>query len=249
MTNTFKLRFLGLTLALLGIFSSGAVQAADEKAEDAIRDRLEQSIPGLKVQNVSASRVDGLYEVTTNNPEMIYATEDGDYFLVGDLYQVGEQGLSNVTEQGRAKARAEQMAQVDHDDMISFPPEGEVKAEIFVFTDIDCPYCRKLHQDVPRLNELGVQVNYLGYPRSGPGTPSFKKYVSVWCAEDSRAAMDNAKNGEAVPPANCDNPVEEQFRLGGEVGVTGTPAIVLEDGNMIRGYVPADRLAQGLGLL
>ncbi|BES72501.1 bifunctional protein-disulfide isomerase/oxidoreductase DsbC [Marinobacter nanhaiticus D15-8W] len=249
MINTFKLRSLGMALALVGIFSSGAAHAAGDEAEDAIRDRLEQSIPGLEVQDVSVSRVDGLYEVTTNNPEMIYATENGEYFLVGDLYQVSEQGLSNVTEQGRAEARAKQMAKVDHDDMISFSPEGEVKAEIFVFTDIDCPYCRKLHQDVPRLNELGIQVNYLGYPRSGPGTPSFKKYVSVWCSEDSRAAMDKAKNGGSVPPTSCDNPVEEQFRLGGEVGVTGTPAIVLEDGNMIRGYVPADRLAQGLGLL
>lgn len=248
MTNTFKLRFLGATLAFFTAFPC-AVQAADGKAEQAIRDRLEQSIPGLKVLDISASRVDGLYEVSTNNPDMIYATESGEYFLVGDLYQVGEQGLSNVTEQGRAEARAKQIAKVDQDDMISFAPQGDVKAELFVFTDIDCPYCRKLHQEVPRLNELGIQVNYLGYPRSGPGTPSFKKYVSVWCAEDSQAAMDKAKNGKAVPSSNCQNPVEEQFRLGSEIGVTGTPAIVLEDGNIIRGYVPADRLAQGLGLL
>lgn len=249
MTNTFKRCFLGAVLALFAVFSV-AVQAADEGgAEQEIRDRLEQSIPGLKVTGVASSQIDGLYEVSTNNPDMIYATEDGKYFLVGDLYQVGEQGLSNVTEQGRAQARAKRMAKVDHDDMISFAPEGDVKAEIYVFTDIDCPYCRKLHQDVPRLNELGIQVNYLGYPRSGPGTPSFKKYVSVWCAEDSQAAMDQAKNGGSISPASCENPVEDQFQLGGEVGVTGTPAIVLEDGNMIRGYVPADRLAQGLGLL
>ncbi|WP_148861923.1 DsbC family protein [Marinobacter fonticola] len=248
MTNTCKLRFMGMALAILSLFSCAAY-AADDGTKKALRDRLEASIPGLKIQNVKASSVDGLYEVTTNNPEMIYATENGEYFLVGDLYQVGEQGLSNVTEQGRAEARAKQMATVERDDMISYAPDGDVKAEIFVFTDIDCPYCRKLHQDVPRLNELGIQVHYLGYPRSGPGTPSFKKYVSVWCADDSSAAMDKAKNGESVAPANCDNPVADQFRLGGEVGVTGTPAIILEDGNMIRGYVPADRLAQGLGLL
>lgn len=118
-----------------------------------------------------------------------------------------------------------------------------------MFTDIDCPYCRKLHDEVPQLNEYGITVNYYAFPRSGPNTASFRKYESVWCADDQQAAMDAAKAGRKVADASCENPVREQFELGSRVGVTGTPAIVLEDGNMVRGYVPAQRLAEGLGLL
>jgi thiol:disulfide interchange protein DsbC len=99
------------------------------------------------------------------------------------------------------------------------------------------------------LNELGITVNYYGFPRSGPGTESFRKYVSVWCAEDPQAAMNNAKSGGAVKPADCANPVAEQYNLGRLVGVTGTPAIVLEDGTLMPGYVPAKTLARGLGIL
>jgi thiol:disulfide interchange protein DsbC len=168
---------------------------------------------------------------------------------VGELYSVSQQGVTNVTETGRAKEREKVLATVSAEDMIQYKPEGEVKAVVNVFTDIDCPYCRKLHQDVPRLNELGIQVNYLAYPRSGPDTPSHAKYVSVFCADDSREAMNRAKSGRKVESRTCENPVTEQFRLGSRVGVTGTPAIILEDGQVIRGYVPAENLARRIGVL
>lgn len=251
MTNIITGRFLATLFSVFAVWSS-ATMAADKisEAEKAISSRLEESIPGLKVQSVKPSVVDGFFEVVTNNPDMIYATGDGEYFFVGDLYQVSQKGgLSNVTERTRSQQRVDRLAAVDPEDMITFAPDGDTKAEIYVFTDIDCPYCRKLHKDVPRLNELGVKVNYLAYPRSGPNTPSFRKYVSVWCSDDPQAAMTQAKAGESIPQASCENPVLEQFRLGGELGVTGTPAIVLGDGQMVRGYVPADKLAKGLGLL
>lgn len=240
--------------ALTGLATAPVALAADKTAsgdvEAAITQRLETAIPGLQVQGVAPSDIDGFYAVSTNNPDMIYSTADGQYFFVGDLYHVSQQGgLDNVTEKSRAQSRAKLIADVDPDEMINFSPKGQAKANIYVFTDIDCPYCRKLHKDVPRLNDLGIAVHYLGYPRTGPNTPSFRKYVSVWCSDDPKAAMDDAKAGNAVPSKTCDNPVLEQYRLGGEVGVTGTPAIVLEDGRMVRGYVPPDQLAKGLGIL
>lgn len=87
------------------------------------------------------------------------------------------------------------------------------------------------------------------FPVPGPNTPSFNKYVSVWCADDQKAAMDAAKAGRSVEKKSCDNPVLEQYQLGSQVGVTGTPAILLEDGSMVRGYLPARNLAEGLGIL
>ncbi|MBW0148865.1 DsbC family protein [Marinobacter arenosus] len=223
--------------------------AAAGEVEDGIAKRLTDAVPGLKVQSVRESEAKGLYEVQSNNGDTIYTTADGQYLLTGDLLKITSNGIANVTEEARAGQREQVMAAFGDDGVIRFPADGEEKAVIDVFTDIDCPYCRKLHDEVPKLNAYGITVNYYAFPRSGPGTPSFTKYVSVWCAEDQQAAMDAAKAGRTVESATCENPVLEQYQLGGRVGVTGTPAIVLEDGNMVRGYVPADNLAKGLGLL
>ncbi len=223
--------------------------AVAETPEETITDRLNERVPGLQVSGVKESAIPGLYEVRTNNRDMIYATGDGEYILAGEMLQLTDDGIVNVTEQARATERAQTMAEFGDKGLITYPAKGDQKAEISVFTDIDCPYCRKLHDEMARINELGITVHYYAFPRSGPGTPSFIKYESVWCADDQQAAMDQAKAGEDVAAANCENPVDEQFQLGREVGVTGTPAILLEDGNMIRGYLPADQLAEGLGLL
>ena len=239
---------IALTLALLpAVFLAAPAVAGD--SEDAIRDRLEKQVPRLKIASVSPAQAPGLYEVVTSGGEVIYATEGGEYLLTGDMLQLTDSGISNVTETGRAKARAEVLEKFGEDGLISYPASGDEKTEIAVFTDIDCPYCRKFHNEIDRLNELGITVHYYAFPRSGPNTPSFIKYESVWCAEDSRAAMDAAKQGRKVDPKTCETPVQAQFELGSRVGVTGTPAIVLEDGKMVRGYVPADDLARGLGLL
>ncbi|MGC8121280.1 thioredoxin fold domain-containing protein [Marinobacter sp. VGCF2001] len=235
---------IGLVLSVAWIPAS---QASD--AEERIAQRLTEAVPGLRVTSVRESEAKGLYEVQSNNGDTIYTTEDGAYLLTGDLLKITDNGIANVTEESRAATRKTAMAEFGGDGVISYPASGEEKAVIDVFTDIDCPYCRKLHDEVPQLNDYGITVNYYGFPRSGPNTPSFRKYVSVWCAEDQQTAMDAAKAGRSVEQKRCENPVAEQYRLGGQVGVTGTPAIVLEDGNMVRGYVPARNLAEGLGLL
>ena len=231
---------------VFGSFVMANVSAGE--IEDRISERLTQAVPGLQVISVKESEAKGLYEVQSNNGDTIYTTADGQYLMTGDLLKITDQGIANVTEAARADARRQTMADFADVGVISFPAKNE-KAVVDVFTDIDCPYCRKLHDEVPQLNEYGITVNYYAFPRSGPNTASFRKYESVWCAADQRAAMDAAKAGRKVADANCENPVLEQFELGSRVGVTGTPAIVLEDGNMVRGYVPAQRLAEGLGLL
>ncbi|MDY6814716.1 MAG: DsbC family protein [Pseudomonadota bacterium] len=244
---TKSIKPLGVAAGLAASLFAAAATAGE--VEDYIAGRLAEAVPGLKVASVRESEAEGLYEVRSNNGETIYTTEDGQYLLTGDLLKVTASGIANVTEQGRAGQRLAAIEEYGSEGLITFPASGDEKAVINVFTDIDCPYCRKLHNEVPRLNDYGITVNYYAFPRSGPGTPSFKKYISVWCAEDQQAAMTAAKSGKPVESTSCDNPVLEQYRLGGRVGVTGTPAIVLEDGNMVRGYVPADNLAKGLGLL
>lgn len=238
------LLFVTATLVVAG---ASTLQAGE--VEDTITENLTAAVPGLKISEVRESEAKGLYEVYSNNGDTIFTTADGQYILTGDLLKVTANGIANVSEQGRASQRARTMDAFGGKGVITYAAKGTEKASIAVFTDIDCPYCRKMHDEVPQLNDMGITVHYYGFPRSGPNTPSFRKYISVWCSDDQQAAMDAAKQGRPVEEQSCDNPVREQFQLGGRVGVTGTPAIMLEDGNMVRGYVPAQKLAEGLGLL
>jgi thiol:disulfide interchange protein DsbC len=114
---------------------------------------------------------------------------------------------------------------------------------ITVFTDIDCGYCRKLHEHIDDYGAEGIQVRYLFYPRSGENTPSYDKAVSVWCADDRQAALTAAKSGQRVENKKCMNPVGKHMELGGLMGIRGTPAIVLDTGDMVPGYVEPKRLA------
>jgi thiol:disulfide interchange protein DsbC len=82
----------------------------------------------------------------------------------------------------------------------------------------------------------------MAFPRAGVGSHSFDKAVSVWCASDQRSALTQAKLGAEPDPAQCDNPIEEQYQLGRDLGVTGTPSLLTADGQMIPGYVPPDQL-------
>jgi thiol:disulfide interchange protein DsbC len=126
--------------------------------------------------------------------------------------------------------------------MVVFGPD-DAERSITVFTDVSCPYCVKLHREVPELNEMGIRVRYVFYPRAGKGSGAYNAMVSVWCAEDQQAALTAAKFGGEVEPATCDNPVDEHLALAREFGLRGTPAIVTDSGRLIPGYAPAKQLA------
>lgn len=238
-----------LAAALALASAAAAAEPVDKAVEDTLRAALKNPDMGLEVESVRTSEIPGMYEVQFGRGPLVYATADGRFFVVGDLYSTAGGELVNLTEQRRDVQRLELMAGVAQEDMIIFSPEGETRAHISVFTDITCGYCRKLHQEVPELNRRGVEVRYLAYPRAGLGTPGFAQLVTAWCSDDRRTALTKLKNGEQVPAKSCaDNPVAQQFQLGQEVGVRGTPALVTQDGTLIPGYQSADQLMVTLGL-
>lgn len=233
----------GLLISSGLVFSMGAWA---EGPEDVILKKLKSAGPDIPVTEIRESVVSGFYEVELASGEILYASGDGSYLFTGDLYQIESQGFKNITEERRMSARADQMASLDENKMVVFPAEGEEKGQITVFTDIDCAYCRKLHQEVPELNKMGIAVRYLGFPRAGIGSASYYTLVSTWCAENQLDAMTKAKRGEAIEDTRCENPVAEQYRLGQKLGVQGTPAIFLDDGRLLPGYMPAARIAEAL---
>jgi len=243
--RTLKLALMAIlmTVAPLGL----AAEPLDKAELDALRTAL--NVGGVEVISAQMSEMPGVVEVQLKEGPLVYSTLKGDFFIVGDLYSVGPAGYVNLAEQRRDQERVEILAKVDRDDMIIFSPEGETRAYIYVFTDVTCFYCQKLHQEVPELNKNGIEVRYLAYPRAGAGSPGFNQLVSAWCADNPQETLTQLKSKQSVPENICkDNPVAAQFKLGQEMGVNGTPAIITETGEMIPGYRPADQLIAILGL-
>jgi thiol:disulfide interchange protein DsbC len=210
-------------------------------AEDppaAVMAALQKIVPNIAPDSVEMSALPGLYQVSYG-PSVVYVSADGRYLIQGDMVEL-ESGR-NFTRDRRRDHRRESMRRVNERDVVTFGPE-DAKYTVDVFTDIDCPYCVRLHNQMADYNSLGIRIRYLAFPRAGPQSSSYDKWVSVWCSEDKQAAMTMAKGGKRVPPRTCDNPVDEQFSLGRAVGVRGTPSLILESGQMVPGYVPPGEL-------
>jgi thiol:disulfide interchange protein DsbC len=241
MTRRFFAGLLAASLALPLIAQADSAQR--------LADSLVVNGQPMPVVSVRETPMAGIFEVRLENGETFYSNATGDHFLVGDLYQNADTGLVNLTEQGRNGERAARLAQVAEQDRVVFRGDGETRATLMVFTDTTCPYCRQLHKEVPKLNEMGIEVHYLAFPRTGMKGEGARVMQQVWCADNPTEAMSAAKRDERLESGgSCDNPVEEQYHLGLELGVQGTPAIVLPDGRLVPGYVPAERLADMLGL-
>jgi thiol:disulfide interchange protein DsbC len=215
----------------------------------AAREKLLLARPDLPVLGVKKSVLEGYFEVLMQGGMTLYMNATADYFIAGDLFFIEPGGIVNATEKSRTNKRKRLLASLDESEMVVFAPRPELtKATITVFTDIDCGYCRKLHQEVPELNRLGVAVRYLAYPRAGIGSESYDKAVAVWCADNPQKALTNAKAGSVIDMKTCVNPVAEQYSMGDDFGVTGAPAVVYEDGTLQAGYLPAADMASRLGI-
>lgn len=233
-------------LIALALVHASSVMA--EGAEERIRSVLSDNVPRLQVREVRETGMEDIYEVRTAQ-ETLYMTGDGRHAFLGTMIRFDdEEGLVNVTEQGRAVERREALASVSAEDMITFSPESEARATLYVFTDINCGYCRKLHRNMEAMTDMGIRVNYLAFPRGGPGTEGHRKAINAWCADNPKEAITRAKQGESIPDRDCDHPVNDQFKLGQTLGVSGTPALILENGRMVRGFRPPEALARILDL-
>jgi thiol:disulfide interchange protein DsbC len=239
--------FKGFLMAI-ALLPGGQLALAEQGPEAVILKRLKESRPDLQYGSVSPSKLPGLYEVTVFNGPTLYVTETGDYFLAGDLFAVHHGGFINLAEMERQSQRAATLAAIKPEDMIIFAPK-KTRAVVYVFTDIDCGYCQKLHREMAEINELGIEVRYLAFPRAGIDSESYRKIVTAWCADDRKETLTRLKNRERVAQKLCaDNPVAKQYMMGREMGVDGLPALVTEDGLLTPGYRPASDLAELLGI-
>jgi len=201
---------------------------------------------GIEETIVSAvpTDMDGIYWVTAEGLPSFFTDKAGKHIIQGQIIAVGDAAPVDISAALVATTAQEALKAVDKKDMVIYPAKGETKAVIYAFTDADCGYCRKLHSEMDDINARGIEVRYLAWPRSQESVP---KMEAIWCSQDRKAAMDQAKIGANVQAPSCANPVQEHMALGSRLGVRGTPAVFTETGQQVGGYLPAAELAQAVG--
>ena len=239
MTRT-PLIFAALLFNLVVV--SNIAAEVDEARAGIVEEKVRSLAPNAKTIAISETPIEGLLQVQINS-EIVYVTSDRQYLVQGQIMEIDSR--ANITDDAKSGIRMGLLEDLKQDEQISFSPV-EPKHELLVFTDIDCGYCRKLHNQVEEYNEEGIAIHYLAFPRAGVGSASYDKFVSVWCADDQKAALTLAKGGADPEVQKCPNPIADQYELGREIGVTGTPALVTSDGTLIPGYMPPAQLRERL---
>ena len=237
-----------LSLAVCCLCVAAVAAAADQ--DDVASEIAEcMAAQGLPAESVVPAAAPGLFEVEVQGGDYLYVTPDCRYFIFGNLYEIqDDRRLVAVTEGRRSARRLEIVEGVAEADTLVFSPDEGSKASVLVFTDTDCGYCRQLHNQMDEYHALGIEIRYVAYPRAGVGSPTYDRMVSAWCATDPLDALTRLKNGGEIPPRTCVNPVAAQYQLGQDVGLSGTPTLVLADGRMLPGYTPPAQLAALLEL-
>ena len=222
--------------------AAASAPAAGGNADQRVRSALQKLDPDFKPDYIGAAPFPGFREVLVAG-QVLYVSDDGRYLMQSQPYDI--QNKAPVSSQGLLAYRRKLLESAPRGERIVFAAPN-AKHTISVFTDIECGYCRKLHQDIAELNRNGITVEYLAFPRMGLGSKDYTDMISVWCAADRKQALTAAKNGQPVAARSCTNPVAMQYTLGQQMGVNGTPAIFAADGTQLGGYVPPAQLKAAL---
>lgn len=232
-----------LPLIIAATLALPCAALADDAELAQVRQKVAEMFDVIEPGDVNASPIDGWYTIQ-KNAVLAYISADGRYLMQGDLIDLDANvNLSDVARDG---ARRELVASLSDDEVITFAPE-DPSYSVTVFTDIECTYCRRLHNEIEQFMAQGIEVRYLLYPRNGPSSRAWTTSEQVWCSADRRAALTNAKRDRDFESRECDaSIVAKHYAIGRQVGLSGTPAIVLDDGELIAGYLPPDALANRL---
>tara|TARA_Y100000768_G_scaffold148673_1_gene111031 strand:- start:1916 stop:2629 length:714 start_codon:yes stop_codon:yes gene_type:complete len=234
-----KLLFLIITLVI-----SFEVRSDNSKISISLSKVLPE---GMSVKSIKKSQIENIYIVDIGDLQPLYVSKDGEFFFYGELYAIQDNELENTTKQEinlKRKNILDNALRID--DFISFFAKSE-KFEVIIFTDVDCGYCRKFHNEMEDFNNLGITVHYLAFPRSGLDSASFDKIVTAWCSRNPKQTLTKMKQGQEVALSLCeDHPVAEHYLLGQKIGITGTPAIIKKNGELLPGYLSPEELLKRL---
>jgi thiol:disulfide interchange protein DsbC len=224
---------------LFALMLSMAAQA-DDGAEN-LEKRLKDLYPATRIERVQTSEIPALYEVTMGK-NSAYTDATGRYFVFGHLYDMKTQ--RDLTAERMKKLQRIDFSQLPLGDAIK-TVRGKGERVLAVFSDPDCPYCKRLEAELDKLDNVTLYI--FPYPLEGLHPEAVDKAVAVWCAPDrARAWVDLMKTGKIPARRNCENPIQRNIQLAQRLGINGTPTMLSADGRMLSGAVPGDRIEQWL---
>lgn len=226
-----------LAIALSLAFSAVAVQAGEAD----IKKTIETQFVGSKVQSVTKTPYSGLYEVVLEGAQVAYVDEKVNYLFMGSIMDVKSQ--RNLTDERIQKLTAIKFDTLPLELAIKVV-KGNGSRKIAVFSDADCPYCKKFEEELKKVDNITVYT-FL-YPIDSLHPQAGLKSKQIWCAPDKAKAWDDYMQKGILPKNDgaCDNPLAKTAELGRKHNINGTPAIVFSDGRRVPGAIPAPKLEQ-----
>ncbi|MFG0589448.1 DsbC family protein [Acinetobacter sp. YQ_14] len=235
---------LTATAPATGEASTLSERNAQQRLVSTLEKNFKTANINAKIITIKKTEVPNLFWISLEGMGSVYATADGKYIIQGDVIRLGDKQLHNVSEALQATENKKHLAALKNEDLIVYPAkDGKAKHVIYVFTDSSCPYCHKLHEHLGEITAKGIEVRYIAWPRGEQFMPTMQ---AIWCSEDRKAAFDQAAQSLPVLANECKNPVREQYQLGLNMGVNGTPAIYNVDGEYLGGYMTPDEIVQRL---
>lgn len=227
-----------VTLILLGFHAS---VWAEERPEDpvatALKAKLSATYPATEFRDLRATAMAGIYEVSMGR-NVAYVGSDARYFLFGHLYDMQTQ--KDLTAERLEQARRIDFASLPLGDAIE-TVRGDGSRRIAVFSDPDCPYCKKLEQALAKLDN--VTIHTFLYPLDELHPAARSKAIAVWCSQDRATAWKALMTDGTTPrSADCAHPIDRNIALARKLGVDGTPVLFDTQGRRLAGAAPADRI-------
>lgn len=231
---------------LLAAFAIAGCAQADSNVgatEAAVKKAVETKFPGIQLHSLKKTQYDGLYEVVAEGNQIVYTDKNASYLMVGSL--IDSKTQRNVTEE-----RMRDLMRVKFDslplDLAIKQVRGNGSRKLAVFSDPDCPYCKRLDAELEKITDVTVYT-FL-YPIASLHPQAVDRAKAVWCATDRNKAWDDLVKKGITPTSGiqCDNPIAKLNELGGKLKVTGTPTLIFADGMRVPGMAPAEQLEKML---
>ena len=219
--------YLILALSLLA-----SCAQSEQDPELDIKQVVSDAYPTVDIKDIKKID-DNFHEIIINN-QIYYATNDGKYLIIGNVIDL--ETKESITENTKMKQRLSVIESINKENLIIYKPD-KTEYVLTVFTDTSCPYCQKLHDEIPKLLENSIEVRYVLFSRNGDQVEAYKQLVFAYCSDNKLESIERLFSGDILDDEDsCVNPLNKNYEYAGLLSVEGTPTIFLEDGRIIPGY-------------
>lgn len=209
---------------------------------DQVKANLARQYPSTKFSAIEKTPISGLYQVVMGK-NIAYVELSGRYFLFGNLFDMHTQ--RDLTASVRAEANKVDFAKLPKDQAIKIVM-GDGKRVFALFSDPDCPYCRRIEQTLAGMTDYTVFVFPFPIASLHPEAPATTE--AIWCAgNQAQSWRDYLLQGKKPAVKRCTNPIEKNVQLAEKLGIRGTPTLIHQDGRITSGAQDRVALEQWLG--